>query len=87
MKLTILETVQELKNEMAWLREDNVTLTMEQERIIKSLFDKQNQEPLNPSVEQQRVSEEQNHYIEQEESKGRDEEWEERSDNASEQQT
>ena len=40
--LTILETVQELKNEMARLREDNTRLTMEQERILKSLSDKQN---------------------------------------------
>lgn len=36
----ILETVQELKNEMARLREDNARLTMEQERILKSLFDR-----------------------------------------------
>lgn len=38
--LTILEIVKELNNEMARLREDNVRLTMEQERIMKSLFDK-----------------------------------------------
>eukprot|EP00253_Pinus_taeda_P018771 PITA_18771 len=44
----ILETVQELKNEMARLREDNSQLTMEQERILKSLSDRQNQLPINP---------------------------------------
>lgn len=33
--LVILETVQELKNEMAYLREDNVRLTMEQEKISR----------------------------------------------------
>lgn len=82
--LAILETVQGLKNEMAQLREDNARLTMEHERIIKSLSDKQNQQPLNPSVEQQRMSGEHNRNIEPEESEGREEE---RSNNASEQQT
>jgi len=48
--LAILETIKELKNEMAQLREDNARLTMEQERIIKSLSDKQNQQLLNPST-------------------------------------
>lgn len=52
----ILEMVQELKDEMAWLQEDNARITMEQERIIKSLSGRQNQEPLNPNFEQQRVS-------------------------------
>eukprot|EP00253_Pinus_taeda_P010902 PITA_10902 len=47
----ILETVQELKNEMARLREYNAQLTMEQERILKSLSDRQNQLPVNPSAE------------------------------------
>lgn len=79
----ILETVQELKNEMARLREDNARLTMEQERILKILFDRQNQLPVNPSAEQQRMSEEQNHHIPPEGS----EEREERSDNVFEQQT
>eukprot|EP00253_Pinus_taeda_P022853 PITA_22853 len=79
----ILETVQELKNEMARLREDNARLTMEQERILKSLSDRQNQLLVNPSAEQQRMSEEQNHHIPPEGS----EEQEERSDNAFEQQT
>lgn len=64
---------------MAQLREDNARLAMEHERIIKSLSDKQNQQLLNPSAEQQRVSEEQNHHTEQEE-------LEERFDNASKQQ-
>eukprot|EP00253_Pinus_taeda_P004982 PITA_04982 len=79
----ILETVQELKHEMARLREDNARLTIEQERILKSLSDRQNQPPVNPSTEQQRMSEEQNHHIPLE----RSEEQEERSDNAFEQQT
>lgn len=79
----ILETVQELKNEMARLREDNARLTIEQERILKSLSDRQNQLPANPSAEQQRMSEDQNHHIPPEGS----EEQEERSDNAFEQQT
>ena len=57
--LAILETVQELKNEMARLREDNARLTMEQERILKSLSDKQNPPLTNPSAEQQRTTEEQ----------------------------
>eukprot|EP00253_Pinus_taeda_P030276 PITA_30276 len=73
----ILETVQELKNEMARLREDNARLTMEQGRILKSLSDRQNQSPANPSTEQQRMSEEQNHHIPPKGS----EEQEERSDN------
>eukprot|EP00253_Pinus_taeda_P018663 PITA_18663 len=79
----ILEIVQELKNEMARLREDNARLTMEQERILKSLSDRQNQVPANPSMEQQRMSEEQNHPMPPEGS----EEQEERSDNVIEQQT
>lgn len=36
----ILETVQELKNEMARLREDNARLTIEKEIILKSLSDR-----------------------------------------------
>lgn len=78
----ILETVQELKNEMTWLREDNVWLSMEQERILKSLSDNQNQQPLNPIAIQNRVLKEQNHHTEPEGSEGRDEKWGERSDNA-----
>lgn len=78
-----METVQELKNEMARLCEDNARLTMEQERLLKSLSDRQNQPPANPSAEQQRMSEEQNHHTEPEGS----EEREERSDNAFEQHT
>jgi len=79
----ILETVQELKNEMARLREDNARLTMEQERILKSLSERQNQVPVNPSMEHQRMSEEQNHPI----PPGGSKEQEERSDNVYEQQT
>eukprot|EP00253_Pinus_taeda_P013617 PITA_13617 len=68
---------------MARLREDNARLTMEQERILKSLSERQNQVPVNPSMEQQRMSEEQNHPI----PPGGSEEQEERSDNVYEQQT
>eukprot|EP00253_Pinus_taeda_P032718 PITA_32718 len=57
--LAILQTVQELKNEMACLREDHARLTVEQERILKSLSDRQNPPSSNPSAEQQRVTEEQ----------------------------
>eukprot|EP00253_Pinus_taeda_P028923 PITA_28923 len=67
---------------MARLREDNARLTMEQDRILKSLSDKQNQLPANPSAEKQRMSEEQNHHIPPE----RSEEQEERSDNVFDQQ-
>lgn len=81
--LAILETVQELKNEMARLREDNARLTMEQERILKSLSEKQNPPLVNPSAEQQRMTEEQHYRVEPEKS----EEREDQSDNASEQQT
>eukprot|EP00253_Pinus_taeda_P030136 PITA_30136 len=68
---------------MARLREDNARLTVEQERILKILSDRQNQLPVNPSAEQQRMSEEQNHHIPPEGSKER----EECSDNAFKQQT
>eukprot|EP00253_Pinus_taeda_P012645 PITA_12645 len=68
---------------MARLREDNARLTMEQERILKSLSDRQNQVPANPSMEQQRMSEEQNHPMSPEGS----EEQEERSNNVIDQQT
>eukprot|EP00253_Pinus_taeda_P013044 PITA_13044 len=47
--LAILETVQELKREMARLREDNTRLTVEQERILKILSDRQNPPLANPS--------------------------------------
>ena len=53
----ILQTVQELKGEMARLREDNARLTMEQERILKSLSEKQNPPLPSPSAEQRRGTE------------------------------
>eukprot|EP00253_Pinus_taeda_P033189 PITA_33189 len=81
--LAILETVQELKNEMAWLREDNARLTVEQERILKSLSDRQNPPLSNPSAEQQRMTEEQNYQVEPEISEGK----EDHSDNVPEPQT
>eukprot|EP00253_Pinus_taeda_P022911 PITA_22911 len=81
--LAILETVQELKNEMARLRADNARLTMEQERILKSLSHKQNPPLANPSAEQQRITEEERYHAESE----IPEEEEDQSANASEQQT
>lgn len=71
--MTILETIQELKNEMACLREDNARLTMEQERILKILSDKQNQHQPNPSLEKTCVSEERGYHTVQEEIEGREE--------------
>lgn len=68
---------------MARLREDNAQLTVEQERILKSLSDKQNPPLANPNAEQQRMSEEKNHRTEPE----RSEDGEDHSDNASEQHT
>ena len=64
--LAILETVQDLKNEMARLQEDNARLTMEQERILKSLSERQNPLLANPSAEQQRMTEEQHDQVEPE---------------------
>jgi len=81
--LSILETVQELKNEMARLREDNTHLTVEQERILKSLSDRQNPPLSNPSAEQQRVTEEQDFQNAPENS----EDKEDHSDNVPQQQT
>ena len=81
--LAILETVQELKNEIARLREDNARLIVEQERILKSLSDRQNAPLSNPSAEQQRMTEEQDYQIEPENSDGK----EDHSDNVPEQQT
>lgn len=68
---------------MARLQEDNARLTVEQERILKSLSDRQNQPLANPSAEQQRMTKEQNYQTEPEKS----EEREDHSNNASKQQT
>eukprot|EP00253_Pinus_taeda_P025714 PITA_25714 len=46
---------------MARLCEDNARLTVEQERILKSLSDRQNPPLANPSAEQQRATEERNY--------------------------
>eukprot|EP00253_Pinus_taeda_P012331 PITA_12331 len=56
---------------------------MEQERILKSLFDKQNPPLANPSAEQQKMTEEERYHAKFE----IPEEGEDQSDNASEQQT
>eukprot|EP00253_Pinus_taeda_P019525 PITA_19525 len=79
--LAILQTVQELKSEMARLREDNARLTEEQERILRSLSNKQNPPLANPSAEQQRGTEELDYAPEISEEK------EDHSDNVLEQQT
>eukprot|EP00253_Pinus_taeda_P018433 PITA_18433 len=79
--LAILQTVQELKSEMARLREDNARLTEEQERILRSLSNKQNPPLANPSAEQQRGTEEWDYAPEISEEK------EDHSDNVLEQQT
>eukprot|EP00253_Pinus_taeda_P018941 PITA_18941 len=79
--LAILQTVQELKSEMARLREDNAQLTVEQERILKTLSGKQNPPLANPSAEQQRGTEERDYAPEISEEK------EDHSDNVLEQQT
>lgn len=81
--LAILETVQELKNEMARLREDNACLTVEQERILKSFSVRQNPPLANPSAEHQKMTEEQNYQTGTENSEGK----EDHSDNVLEQQT
>lgn len=81
--LAILETVQELKNEMARLWEDNARLTVEQERILKSLSDRQKPPSINPSAEQQRVTREQDFQNVPENS----EDKEDHSDNVPQQQT
>ena len=70
--VAILETVQELKNEMKRLREDDARLTVEHERILKSLSDRQNRPLSNPSAEQQRMTEEQGYQIEPENSDGKE---------------
>lgn len=60
---------------------------MEQERILKSLSDKQNQQQSHPIPEQTRVSNEQGYHTEQEETEERAEIRGEKSDNAFEHQT
>lgn len=64
---TLMRTVQELKDKMARLREDNARLNVEQERILKSLSDKQHQQQSHPRPEQPRVTNEQSYHTEQEE--------------------
>eukprot|EP00253_Pinus_taeda_P016580 PITA_16580 len=66
---------------MARLREDNARLTVEQERILKSLSDRQNPPLANPSAEQQRATEEWNYAPKISEEK------EDHSDNVLDQQT
>ena len=55
---TLLRTLQELKEEMAQLRVDNARLNVEQERILKSLSDKQHQQQSHPRPEQAQITDE-----------------------------
>lgn len=68
---------------MARLREDNARLTIEQERILKSVSDRQNPPLSNPNAEQQRMTEEQDYQMEPENSDAK----EDHSDNAPQLQT
>ena len=81
---TLMRTVQELKDEMARLRADNARLNVEQERILKSLSDKQHQQQSHPRPEQPRITDEQSYHTEPEESEDRVEPRGEKSVNASE---
>lgn len=81
--LTILETIQELKNEMAQLRANNARLALEHEKIMKSLSDKQNQHQLIPNPEQECMSGEQDYHTECVGTEGGEENQEEKLDNAS----
>jgi len=84
---TLMRTVQELKDEMARLRADNARLNIEQERILKSLSDKQHQKQSHPRPEQAQITDEMSYHTEQEEAEDRGETRGEKSVNASEYQT
>eukprot|EP00253_Pinus_taeda_P029666 PITA_29666 len=81
---TLFRTLQELKDEMAQLRADNARLNVEQERILKSLSDKQHQQQSHPRPEQAPIADEQSYHTEQEEAEDRGETRGEKSVNASE---
>ena len=49
----LLSTVQQLQEEMIRVRKDNERLLQDQENILKSLSDKQNQEMGHPSAEKE----------------------------------
>lgn len=49
---------------MARFREDNARLNMEQERILKSLSNKQHHQQSHPRSEQTRVTDEQSYHTE-----------------------
>eukprot|EP00253_Pinus_taeda_P011685 PITA_11685 len=84
---TLLRTVEELKDEMDRLLADNARLNIEQERILKSLSDKQHQQQSHPRPEQAQITDEQSYHTEQEEAEDRGETQGEKSVNASEYQT
>jgi len=81
--IDIMVIVQDLKDEMARLRADNEILMQEQEKIMKSLFDRQNNRPLVPSPEHRNVSREQMFWTEDVETSGGEENREEELDNVS----
>lgn len=61
---TILETMQELKSEMPWLRSDNERLMQEQEKIMKSLSNKKNQRQPIPNPKDWHMTREQEYQAE-----------------------
>lgn len=79
----IMVTLQELKDDMARLRVDNERLMQEQEKIMKSLYDRQNNWPLAPSSEHRNISGEQEFQTEDVETGGGEQNREEESDNVS----
>ena len=79
--LDIMVTIQELKDEMARLQEDNQRLMQEQEKIMKSLSDRQNHWPLAPNPESENTIGEQEFRTENMETKGGEEKHEQELDN------
>jgi len=75
--------VQDLKDEMAGLRVDNERLMQDQEKIMTSLFDRQNHRSLAPSPEHRNMTGEQEFRTKNVEIEGGEENHEEESDNVS----
>jgi len=78
-----METIQELKDEMARLQEDNERMMQEQEKIMKILLERQNHQPLIPSPEHVNMTGEQEFRTENVETESGKENHEEESDNLS----
>lgn len=81
--IEILETVQKLKGEMARLRADNERLMQEQEKVMKSLSDRQNQQKPTPNSEHENIIGKQSFRTKNVEIEGDKENHEEESDNVS----